>query len=87
MCLAKGCKFDSHMNCFEIMKNLFQNAYFGKAYKTRSGSKAIFLKRKEITNYYILLVKSDFDFKRIIVSNDGKHFYKKYYDIVSEYEE
>ena len=25
------------------MKNLFENAYFGKAYKTRSGQKAIYL--------------------------------------------
>ena len=25
------------------MKNIFENAYFGKAYKTRSGQKAIYL--------------------------------------------
>ena len=69
------------------MKNIFKNAYFGKPYKTRSGSKAIFLKRKEITDYYILLVKSDCDFKRIVVYLNGKHPYEKWADIVSEYEE
>lgn len=69
------------------MKNIFKNAYFGKPYKTRDGRKAIFLRREENPNYYMLLVKSDFDFKRIVVYFNGKHFYKKYNDIVSEYKE
>lgn len=68
------------------MSNLFEDAYFGKPYKTRDGSKAIFLRRTEPnSNYYMLLIQSDFDYKRITVNYKGKHFYKKYYDIVSEW--
>jgi len=65
--------------------NIFENASFGKQYKTRDGRKAIYLRRKDETNYYILLVPDDFDFIRIIVDQKGKHFYKKYFDIVSEW--
>jgi hypothetical protein len=59
----------------------FENVYFGKPYKLRCGKTAIFLRKTE-TNYCILLIKSDFDFKRIVVNLKGRHFYHKELDVV-----
>lgn len=70
------------------MKNIFENAYFGKAYKTRDGRLAIFLRRQEPNSkYYLLLTKADFDFKRITVNLNGKCPYEKNNDIVSKWQE
>ena len=71
-----------------IKKNVFKNAEFGKLYKTRGGWKAVFL--KEIDNGYIkgclLLIERDFDFAQFEVSDKGKHYPNKMFDIVSEWE-
>lgn len=77
------------------MTNIFENAYFGKSYKTRNGRKAIFYKgvftraRKE-SNYVTLLLEEDNDLIQ------GFHTYKldgtahdghTYLDIISECQE
>lgn len=65
------------------MKNIFENAYFGKPYKTSNGEKAILLEWKmEIggTNYYDFAIKhakgDGYDIKTL-----------PDFDIVSEWEE
>lgn len=67
-----------------IKKNVFKNAEFGKLYKTREGRKAVFLKYQE--NDCLLLIKHDFGFAQLQVSQKGKHYPNKIWDIVSEWE-
>jgi hypothetical protein len=67
-----------------IKKDVFKNAEFGKLYKTREGRKAIFLKWQE--RDCLLLIQRDFGFAPIKVSDKGKHFSDKDWDIVSEWE-
>ena len=67
-----------------IKKDVFKNAEFGKLYKTREGRKAVFLKWQE--NDCLLLIQRDFDFPQIKVSDKGKHYLYKPWDIVSEWE-
>lgn len=67
-----------------IKKDVFNNAEFGKLYKTREGRKAVFLKWQE--NDCLLLIQRDFGFPQIKVSDKGKHYLDKAWDIVSEWE-
>lgn len=71
-----------------IKKDVFKNATFGKLYKTRGGDKAVFLKK--IHEGYIksclLLIERDFHFAQLEVSDKGKHYPNKIFDIVSEWE-
>lgn len=73
------------------MNNIFENAYFGKAYKTRDGRKAIFHNRKlsrllgkEVFN--LICEKLD---REICCFQDGKEnpLVESEIDIVSEWEE
>lgn len=63
--------------------NIFENAYFGKAYKTRDGRKAIFWHNKENFNFCLL------DQGIHIYNNNGISTYSpdNYIDIVSEWQE
>ena len=72
-----------------IKKDVFKNAEFGKLYKTREGRKAVFLKYMVIGCYTdcLLLIQRDFGFHTIKVSDKGKHYSDKDWDIVSEWEE
>lgn len=85
------------------MKNIFENAYFGKVYKTRDGRKAIFLystEKKLFKEYllcYTLFIEDETDFYHY--DTDGLNFSGGYAeledgtieywgtDIVSEWEE
>ena len=71
-----------------IKKDVFKNAEFGKCYKTREGRKAVFL--REFTEGRIrgciLLIQRDFGFAQLEVSQNGKHYPNKIWDIVSEWE-
>jgi hypothetical protein len=67
-----------------IKKDVFKNAEFGKAYKTREGRKAIFLKWQE--RDCLLLIQRDFGFAQLQVSQKGKHYPNNIWDIVSEWE-
>lgn len=70
------------------MKNIFKDAYYGKPYTMKCGKTALFLRRKESdSNYYRLLIESDFSFKFIYVDSAGKHPYNKDLDITYEGEE
>ena len=67
-----------------IKKDVFKNAEFGKLYKTREGRKAVFL--RYLDGDCRLLIQRDFGFQQINVSDKGKHYYDKDWDIVSEWE-
>ena len=69
-----------------IKKDVFKNAEFGKCYKTREGRKAVFLKHKYMSNDCVVLIEYDFGFAQLEVSNKGKHYPNKMWDIVSEWE-
>ncbi len=68
-----------------IKKDVFKNADFGKLYKTRCGRKAVFLKWQE--RDCLLLIQRDFGFAQLQVSQKGKHYPNKIFDIVSEWED
>lgn len=68
-----------------IKKNVFKNAEFGKLYRMRDGSKAVFLKHKYMSNDCVVLIEYGFDFAQVEVSNKGKHYPNKNFDIVSEW--
>lgn len=68
------------------MKNIFENAYFGKAYKTRDGRKAIFSRKDGDT--FDLETEDSYN----PVRSDGSFLYTKEgyessSDIVSEWQE
>lgn len=69
--------------------NIFENAYFGKPYKTRDGRKALYIGEisRDITDNPHRLVLSVIE--DIFVMDDGRLSYlKEYsYDIVSEWQE
>lgn len=69
-----------------MKNNIFENAYFGKAYKTRDGRKAVYLKCSEEIHRLILE-----DSSIIWSKNDGKTYNgileSSCYDIVSEWQE
>lgn len=68
-------------------KNIFENAFFGKAYKTRDGRKVIFLRTFVGHGYNHYVSTGDLEYS---VREDGKvdkHLYPYEEDIVSEWEE
>ena len=69
---------------YTLKRMFLKNAEFGKPYKTREGRKAVFL--KYLDQGCLLLIQRDFGFTRIKVSDKGKHFSDKDWDIVSEWE-
>lgn len=64
-------------------KNIFENAYFGKAYKMRNGNKAIFHRNNNRTWYLICEEIHD----RIPYNVDGTSRGDNCFDIVSEWQE
>lgn len=73
------------------MKNIFENAYFGKAYKTRDGNKAVLI---SLSDFAVLSMSLDnppyITSINITCGMDGKNidkFLTDKQDIVSEWEE
>lgn len=79
------------------MKNIFENAYFGKAYKTRDGRKAIFVEMinnssffEKYTKVYSCIHESG---QRLFYTQEGNDVTRNcidkdsLYNIVSEWEE
>lgn len=68
------------------MNNIFENAYFGKSYKTRDGRKAIYWKYEPLERWHILIMENSLltavlsDGKMCSQINCGR-------DIVSEWQE
>jgi hypothetical protein len=69
-----------------IKKDVFKNAEFGKLYRMRDGSKAVFLKHKYMSNDCVVLIEYGWGFAQLEVSNKGKHYPNKNFDIVAEWE-
>lgn len=40
------------------MTNIFENAYFGKSYRTRDGRKAIYWKYESLERWHILIMEN-----------------------------
>lgn len=67
------------------MKNIFENAYFGKQYKTRDGRKAIYAHIAK-NDYHLLLIQDEVTSR--IYEQDGRaHYVDRELDIVSEWQE
>lgn len=69
------------------MKSMFENAYFGKPYKTRNESKAIFLRTFVCNGYNYYVSTGELEYS---VREDGKvdkNLYPYAEDIVSEWQE
>lgn len=69
------------------MNNIFENAYFGKAYKTRDGKKAIYLRMFIYNGYNYLFSTGNLEF---FVNDKGKvdkSIYPFGEDIVSKWQE
>ena len=70
-------------------KNIFENAYFGKPFKTRDGRKAIFVSRNPYRNETYVLIEGNKSAD--LMQNDGHYWatkgreYKD--DIISEWQE
>ena len=71
------------------MDNIFENAYFGKPYKTRDGRKAVYIKCSKNSNIHYLIIENDFMSKRAYFE-DGHHAFDRNNmkeDIVCKYQE
>lgn len=68
------------------MVNIFENAYFGKAYKTRDGRKAIYLRNFICNGIYHFVSTGDIEFTVNDKGNVDK-IYQFGADIVSEWKE
>lgn len=72
------------------MKNIFENAYFGKAYKTRDGRKAIYGGNNNSRLHSLMFqTKDDEDVFLGLYNSDGLYVMAKnanHLDIVSEWE-
>ena len=77
-------KLSKFRNCL-TMNNIFENAYFGKAYKTRIGRKAIYIKNLSDYTYHHQLVLDNGDIG--VYDNFGKPYGDNVLDIVSEWHE
>lgn len=66
------------------MDNIFENAYFGKAYKTRDGRKAIYAGKLPSTNLHRLLVEDTLDTFNYDEFGSFKPHGDSVFDIVSE---
>lgn len=73
------------------MENVFQNAYFGKVYKTRNGAKALYITKttSSIFEYYPHLLALEDTEELVEYTNDGRFMYgeQSKNDIISEGEE
>lgn len=74
------------------MENIFENAYFGKPYKTRDGRKALYLKKYkhgEICNELVVEYKDITEGRKFYLYKDDGSFYHRECDedIVSEWKE
>lgn len=70
-----------------IMKNIFENAYFGKPYKTRDGSKAIYQKDSKAGLYHHWLITDSSCFACANSGEQNMKVEKSPLDIVSEWQE
>ena len=66
------------------MKNIFENAYFGKAYKTRNETIAYYGRYDKTEGKHFLMV-SDFENDYILCYNDGHVFHFNEEDFVFEH--
>ena len=75
--------FDSNM------KNIFENAYFGKIYKTRDNRKALYINCSKKSNIHHLVVENDFMSERAYWEDGHNDFDRndRKEDIVSEWPE
>lgn len=74
------------------MKNMFKNAYFGKAYKTRDNKKALFLGKDDYLPAYLLFVDdcmmlSDYDVNGVPLDINNMPCPKSNLCIISEWQE
>ena len=69
------------------MKNIFENAYFGKAYKTRDGRKALFMEHNLYDEYVLVVQDHKGYYCEIIKGETGRYFEEDPTDIVSEWQE
>lgn len=73
------------------MGDMFKNAYFGKAYKTRNGRKIIYIhsSKDKITKtiYHKLLLENDGFLVRLYDSNGNNLSMNSKFDVVSEWTE
>lgn len=72
----------------KTMKNIFENAYFGKLYKARDGRKAIYVRESAIDLNAILMVYEN-SVSLYRIQKDGRYWanMESDNDIVSEWEE
>lgn len=73
------------------MENMFENAYIGKAYRTRDGRKAIFYNHhdafaREGAKYVTMILEGEESIYRWRY-NGTAHDYQEHLDIVSEWQE
>lgn len=74
------------------MSNIFENACFGKVYKTRDGRKAIYIGSTYRNDHALHIDKNGSNFSNDIYNDNGKMVNNKRqadtpYDIVSEWQE
>ena len=71
------------------MKNIFENAYFGKIYKTRDNRKALYINCSKKSNIHHLVVENDFMSERAYWEDGHNDFDRnnRKEDIVSEWQE
>ena len=71
------------------MNNIFENAYFGKVYKTRDGRKALYINCSKKSNIHQLIIENDFMSKRAYYKDGHHEYYKNNMkeDIVSEWQD
>ena len=71
------------------MKNIFENGYFGKAYKTRDNRKAVYINCSKKSNIHHLVVENDFMSERSYWEDGHNDFDRndRKEDIVSEWQE
>ena len=70
------------------MDNIFENAYFGKKYKTRDNRKAVYIKCSKNSNIHYLVVENDFMSERAYWEDGHNDFDRnnRSEDIVSEWQ-
>lgn len=69
------------------MTNIFENAYFGKAYKTRDGRKAIYIGNDTYAKEHILCLEGNFLNYNYYENGKCKAYPNDSTDIISEWQE
>lgn len=69
------------------MKNIFENTYFGKPYKTSDGKKAIYLRMFICNGYMYYFSTGDLEFSVNEYGKIDRNIYPFGEDIVSEWQE